>query len=112
VFSSFIILVQTQETRIILAIKAIRMSKRKLSYRKATGIYNIPEPIFHTRLISWSIYSNTQPNCLKLTKLEEEKIIRYIFDRDSRGFLPRLVNIKNIINYFLEVYKTKYIRKY
>jgi hypothetical protein len=45
-FFSFIILVQTQETQIILAIEVIRISKRKLNYRKTTRIYNIPKPIF------------------------------------------------------------------
>jgi hypothetical protein len=112
VFSSFIILVQTQETRIILAIKAIRISKRKLNYQKTTRIYNIPEFISRTRLAGRPICNNTWPNCLKLTELEEETIIWYIFDRDSRRFSPRLTNIKNIVNYFLEVYKIKYIGKY
>jgi hypothetical protein len=88
------------------------MSKKKLNYQKATGIYNILEPIFRARLVSRPIYSNTQPNCLKLIELEEEIIVRYIFDRDSRRFLPRLANIKDIANYFLEVYRTKYIGKY
>jgi hypothetical protein len=58
-FSSFIILVQTQETRIILVIKAIRISKRKLNYRKTTRIYNIPELIFRARPAGRSICSNT-----------------------------------------------------
>jgi hypothetical protein len=105
-------LVQTQETRIILAIEAIRMSKKKLNYRKVTRIYNIPESIFRARLAGRPTCSNTQPNCLKLTELEEEIIVRYIFDRDSKGFLPRLVNIKNIANYFLEARRAKYIGKY
>jgi hypothetical protein len=52
-------LVQTQEARIILAIEAIRMSKRKLSYRKAAGIYNIPELIFRARLAGRPTCSNT-----------------------------------------------------
>jgi hypothetical protein len=103
--------VQTQETRIILAIKAIRMSKRKLSCRKAARIYDIPEPIFRARLAGRPACSNTQPNYLKLTELKEETIVRYIFDRDSRRFSPRLANIKDIANYFLEVYRIKYIGK-
>jgi hypothetical protein len=75
VFSFFIILVQTQETRIILVIEAIRISKRKLNYRKATRIYNIPELIFRARLAGRPTCSNTQPNCLKLIELEEEIIV-------------------------------------
>jgi hypothetical protein len=88
------------------------MSKRKLNYRKTTRIYNIPKPIFRARLAGQPTYSNTQPNCLKLIELEEETIVRYIFDRDSRRFSPRLANIENIANYFLEAHRTKYIRKY
>jgi hypothetical protein len=37
-------LVQTQEVRIILAIEAIRTSRRKLSCWKAAVIYKVPEP--------------------------------------------------------------------
>jgi hypothetical protein len=88
------------------------MSKRKLNYQKAARIYNIPEPIFRIRLAGRPTYNNTQPNYLKLIELEEEIIVRYIFDRDSRGFSSRLINIKDITNYFLEIYKTKYIGKY
>jgi hypothetical protein len=88
------------------------MSKKKLSYQKATRIYNIPEPIFRARLAGRPTCNNTQPNCLKLTELKEEIIVRYIFDRDSKGFSPRLVDIEDIANYFLEAYKTKYIGKY
>jgi hypothetical protein len=51
--------VQTQEARIILTIKAIRMSKRKLNYRKTTRIYNIPEPIFSARLAGRPTCNNT-----------------------------------------------------
>jgi hypothetical protein len=35
------------------------MSKRKLSYQKATGIYNILEPIFHVRLAGRPTRNNT-----------------------------------------------------
>jgi hypothetical protein len=85
---------------------------RKLSYQKTTRIYNIPKPIVRARLTSRPTCSNTQPNCLKLTELEEEIIIRYIFDRDSRRFSPRLTDIEDIANYFLEVHKAKYVGKY
>ena len=42
-------LVQTQEARIILAIEAIRISK-KLSRRKAIIIYEVPESILYLRI--------------------------------------------------------------
>ena len=37
-------------------------------------------------------------NNARLTELEEKILIRYILDLDSRGFAPRLRNIKDIAN--------------
>ena len=48
------------------------------------------------------MYSDIKPNCLKLTKVEEETIVQYIFNRDSRGFSPWLANIEDIVNYLLK----------
>ena len=87
-FSSSTMLVQIQEARIILAIKAIRMSKRLLSRRRAAKIYNVPYMTLTNRMNGATSRNNIKPNCLKLTILEEETIIRHIFDRDSRGFSP------------------------
>ena len=42
--------VQTQEARIILAIQAIRTSKKKLSRLAAFKLYNIPESILRDRM--------------------------------------------------------------
>jgi hypothetical protein len=38
----------------------------------------------------------------KLTKLEEEVIIRYILNLNERGFGPWLASIEDIANYLLE----------
>jgi len=51
-------LIQTQEAQIILIIKAIRTSK-KLSYRKAIKIYNIPKTILRNRITGRIPYNNT-----------------------------------------------------
>ncbi len=79
--------VQTQEARIILAIKAIRSSK-KLSRRKATKIYKVPETTLRDRIASRTPRDETRPNRYKLTLLEEEVICRNILKLDSRGFAP------------------------
>ena len=50
-------------------------------------------------------------NYLKLLKLEEEVIIRYILDLDSRGFAPRLTSIEDIMNYILELRGGKRVSK-
>ena len=55
--------------------------------------------------------NKTRPNYLKLLKLEEEVIVRYILDLDSRGFAPRLTSIEDIANYILESKGGKHIGK-
>ena len=47
----------------------------------------------------------------KLTELEEEVIVRYIFDIDTRGFAPRLTSIEDIANYILESRGARRVRK-
>ena len=44
----------------------------------------------------------TKANSLKLTKLEEQVILRNILKLDSRGFAPRLASVKDIANFILE----------
>ena len=44
----------------------------------------------------------TKANSLKLTKLEEEVILRNILDLDSRGFAPRLASVEDMANLLLE----------
>ena len=44
----------------------------------------------------------TRPNRYKLTKLEEEVVIRHILKLDTRGFTPRLASIEDIANYILD----------
>lgn len=41
-------------------------------------------------------------NCLKLTELEEEVIVQYILNMDTRGFAPRLAGVEDMANYILE----------
>jgi hypothetical protein len=96
-----IIQVQTNEARIILAIEAIRLS-RKISIRTGTKLYNIPKTTLSYRMAGRTPRSETKANCHKLTELEEEVIIQMILDMDTRGFAPRLASIKDIANYILE----------
>jgi hypothetical protein len=42
-FLLFIMQIQTHKARIIMAIEAIRTSKRKMSRRAAAKLYNVPE---------------------------------------------------------------------
>ena len=47
--------------------------------------------------------TETQPNSLKLTKLEEDVILQKILDMDSRGFAPWLAGVKDMANFILEL---------
>jgi hypothetical protein len=103
--------VQTQEARIIIAIEALQTLKQKLNRQKAALIYKIPENIFHNRITSRTPCSNTRPTVQNLTETEEQVIVNYILDLDSRGFSPRQTNIKDIANYLRKTYKTKPVGK-
>jgi hypothetical protein len=81
--------VQTQETRIIMVIEALQISKQKLSRQRIISIYKIPESIFYDRITSRTPYSNTRPTVQNLTETEKQMIINYILDLDSRRFSPR-----------------------
>jgi transcriptional regulator with XRE-family HTH domain len=106
-----IIQIQTQEARIILAIKTIRISK-KLSRRAIAKIYDIPETILYNKMNSRTHICEYRPGVSKLIELEKNMIVRNIFDIDTRGFAPRLASIKDIANYILDLREGKYIRKF
>ncbi len=94
-------LVVIQEARIILAIEAIRISK-KLSRRKAARIYKVPESLLRLRINGHLPLPERRPANLNLSKLEEEVIVQKILDLDSRGFAPRLSGVEDMANYILE----------
>jgi transcriptional regulator with XRE-family HTH domain len=93
--------IQTKEVRIILAIKAIRTSK-KLSQRSAAKIYKVLLSTLSNRMAGRTYRPETKANGLKLTKLEEEVIVRNILNMDSRGFTPRLAGVEDMANFILE----------
>jgi hypothetical protein len=85
----------TQEVKIILAIEAIRTSK-KLSRRKAAKLYQVPYSTLCDRINGRTTLHERRPTITKLTILEEEVIIRNILDLDSRGFVPLLAGVEDI----------------
>jgi hypothetical protein len=109
-FLTTIMSIQTQEARIILAIKAIRSSKR-LSCAKATKIYNILYFTFTDKINGRTPRQEYRPLMQKLTELEEEVILRNILELDIRGFAPRLASIKDMANYILELQGGKRVGK-
>jgi hypothetical protein len=55
--------------------------------------------------------NDRRPIVQKLTKVEEEMIVQHVFDRDSRGFSPRLADIEDMANYLLEARGAKRVGK-
>jgi hypothetical protein len=98
---TLMIQIQTNKARIILVIEAIRSSS-KISIRRAIILYEIPRNSFSYKLAGQISCNKTKINCHKLTEIEEEVIIRYILDLNTRGFAPRFAGIKNITNYILK----------
>jgi hypothetical protein len=102
--------VQTQEARIILAIEAIRTSK-KLSRRKAAKIYEVPYITLSDRINGVTSIHKRRPAAQNLTELEEQIIVNYILDRDSRGFSPRQANVEDMANWLRKSRRAKPVGK-
>jgi hypothetical protein len=100
-FPPSIMSVITKEAKIILAIEAIRTSQ-KLSCRKAAKLYGIPHSTLYDRMNGRTTIPERRPANIKLSKLEEEVIIRNILDLDSRRFAPRLAGMEDMANFILE----------
>lgn len=94
--------VLAQESCIIMAIEAIQTSTKRMSCRAAGKLYDVPETTLRARITGRPPRPEKRPNCHKLTDLEEEVLIRYILDLDSRGFAPRLEGVENMANFLLE----------
>lgn len=71
----------TKEAKIILAIEAIRTSK-KLSRRKTAKLYNIPFSTLNDRMNGHLPLLERRLANIKLSKLEEEVIVRNILELD------------------------------
>ena len=99
-----------KEARILLAIETIQKNK-KLSIRKAAKLYNLPYTTLNHRMNGFTPRVETRANCHNLTQLEEEVIIQYILDIDSRGFPPKLRMVEDMANHILESRGAKRVGK-
>jgi len=73
---------QTEEGRIQLALGAIQKSK-KLKLYKAAATYGVPYKKLRSRMNGKLPRSDCRPNSKKLTKIEEEVIIKHILDLEE-----------------------------
>ena len=95
-------LIFEHEGRIQLALQAIQAGQFK-SHRAAAAAFNVKRQTLDQRAAGTPFRAETLPNSLKLTLTEEQTIVRYILDLDSRGFAPRLCEVADMANKLLGV---------
>ena len=89
-----------EEGRILLAIQALKLCQFK-SIRAAAKAYDVPRSTLQTRLDGITSRHDSTPNSQKLTPKEEEAIVQYILDLDSRGFPPRPQSVQEMADLLL-----------
>ena len=88
------------EADIILAISALDHNQIQ-HVKRAASTFNVPESTLRTRRAGVPSRHDCEPKSKKLTKLEEEVIVEYILDLDSRGFAPTLDGVRYMANKLL-----------
>jgi hypothetical protein len=92
--------ITNKEGRIELALQAYKDGQFR-SLRRAADAFNIPQRSLTRRYNGTLARADCQPNCQKLTATEEQTIVRYILDLDSRGFAPRLCEVADMADKLL-----------
>jgi hypothetical protein len=90
------------EGRLQLALQAFNSSQFR-SHRAAATAFNVKRQALDKRARGIPFRADTTPNRLKLTRTEEQTIVRYILDLDSRGFAPRLCEVADMADKLLGV---------
>lgn len=84
---------QSREARIMLAIEAIQAAN-KLSIRKAVTLNDVPETSVRRRMNGHPSRAKSWANGHILERAEEDSVVQYILDLDTRGFPPRMLVLK------------------
>src|SRR6478752_6051349 len=88
------------EARIVLALQAYQADP-KLSLRRAAKIYDVHFRTLHYRSQGRQARDDYIPSSRKLSDLEEQVIVEYILNLDSRGFPPRHRDVEEMANRLL-----------
>jgi hypothetical protein len=88
------------EARILLALQALQ-NDPKLKLRRAAEIYKVGRMMLWRRQKGILSTHDTIPKSRRLSDLEEQIIIQFILDLDSRGFPPRLRGVEEMANRLL-----------
>jgi hypothetical protein len=91
---------RSKEADIYLAILAIN-SNQVQSIKRAAAIFSVPESTLRDRRAGVTARHDCVPNSKKLTKLEEEVIVKHVIELDSRGFSPTLGAVREMANKLL-----------
>jgi hypothetical protein len=89
-----------KESQIQLALQAIQRDAT-LTIRAAARLYNVSHQTLSNRRAGKLSRRDIQPNSIKLLMTEEETIVEYILDLNSRGFPLRLPAVKDLANSLL-----------
>ncbi|KAF6803059.1 transposase [Colletotrichum musicola] len=98
------------ESRIILAMEAKRTNPG-LSLRRLTSQFDVPRSTLQYRITGRTARSDKTNGSPTLTPGEEEAIVQYILDLDSRGFSPQRCNVEDIANLLTAKYNSRRIGK-
>jgi hypothetical protein len=71
------------------------------SNRRAATIFNVPRTTLGDRRAGKPARRDCQPNSKKLSQQEEEVIVRYIIDLDTRGFAPTYAAVRDMADKLL-----------
>ena len=88
------------EARILLALQALQ-NNPKLKLRRAAEIYKVGRMMLWRRQQGIQSRRDWIPQSRRLSDLEEQIIIQFILDLDSRGFPPRLRSVEEMANLLL-----------
>ena len=88
------------EARTLLALQALQ-NNPKLSVRRAATLYRVDERRLRRRKQGIQSRCDWIPQSRRLSNLEEQIIIQFILDLDSRGFPPRLCSMKEMADQLL-----------
>jgi hypothetical protein len=89
-----------KEGRILLALQSIKPSG-KLSIRQAAKAYNIPRSTLQHRRDGLPPRHDIRLKSTRLTSVEEETILQFILDKDTRGLSLRLADVEDMANQLL-----------